>query len=59
MSKELIVGLVIGGLAAAALTAVAIHAATVYRKARATVRRWQRTRLVITQAPRRRTRARR
>lgn len=59
MPQDLLAGLIIGALVAAALAVAAVKAAKVYRKTRATVRRWKRTRLVLTQAPRRHARARR
>jgi hypothetical protein len=58
VSEDLLAGLVMGALVVAALAVVAVKAAKTYRKTRVTVRRWSRTRLVLTQAPRRRARSR-
>lgn len=59
MSQDVIAGLIIGSLAAAVAAYLLVKALKTYRKARSTARRWARTRLVITQAPRRRVRGRR
>lgn len=49
--EDLLAGLVLGGLVVAALALVAIKAAKTYRRTKSTWRRWCRTRLVLTQAP--------
>lgn len=49
--EDLLAGLVLGGLVVAVLALAVIKAAKTYRKTRSTWRRWCRTRLVITQAP--------
>lgn len=56
--EDLLAGLVLGGLVVAALAVVAVRAAKTYRKTRSTWRRWCRTRLVITQAPKKRIKTR-
>jgi len=47
--EDLLAGLILGGLVAAALAWVAVRAARRYRKIRAAWRRARRTRVVITQ----------
>ena len=51
MEQDLLAGLILGSLVAAALALAALKAAKAYRKAKSTWRRWCRTRMVITQAP--------
>jgi hypothetical protein len=55
--EDLLAGLIIGALVAAALAVVVVKALKAYRKAKARWRRIRRTRLVVTQAPRRRARS--
>lgn len=55
MEQDLLAGLILGGLVAAVLALAAIKAAKAYRRTKSTWRRWCRTRLVITQDPKKRT----
>lgn len=59
MTEDVVAGLIIGSLTAAIAVYTLFRAVKAYRRARSTARRWARTRLVLTQAPRRRTRGRR
>ena len=55
MEQDLLAGLIIGALVVAVLALAAIKAAKAYRRTKSTWRRGGRTRLVITQDPKKRT----